>query len=231
MFRALLNFVAAGALWAQSPAFEVASIRPAQDATKKTSILRDAGGGIVFANASLKTLVVMAYNIQDYQLAGSQGWMESERYDVIAKAAADAKRSDTWRMLQSLLAERFHLVVRHETKVLPVYELMVAKSGPKFKEPTRASGEADGSWRTSDGHMRCLRVGMDALAFALADVVGRRVVDKTGIDGKFDLTLDWSAEGPTVFTALPEQLGLRLESAKGNVETVTIEHAERPSAN
>jgi uncharacterized protein (TIGR03435 family) len=72
---------------------------------------------------------------------------------------------------------------------------------------------------------------MDTLAFALAEVVGRRVVDKTGISGKFDLTLDWAPEGPTIFTALTEQLGLRLEGSKGRVETVTIEWAERPSVN
>jgi uncharacterized protein (TIGR03435 family) len=217
--------------WAQSPAFEVASVHPSQDGAKNMAIRRDPAGGITFANANLKNLVLMAYNIQDYQLAGASGWMQSDRYDVIARAPADAKKSDTWLMLQSLLAERFQLVVRRETKEQPIFEMVVAKNGPKFREPTRPPGEADGSFRTANGHIKCLRAGMDTLAFALAEVVGRRVVDKTGISGKFDLTLDWAPEGPTIFTALTEQLGLRLEGSKGRVETVTIEWAERPSVN
>jgi uncharacterized protein (TIGR03435 family) len=216
---------------AQGPAFDVASVRPSQDTGKNMTIRRDPSAGITFGNASLKNLVLMAYNIQDYQLAGAQGWMQSDRYDVIAKAPADAKRSDTWKMLQTLLADRFQLAVRRETKEAPIYELIVSRGGPKFVEPARPPGEADGSFRTTNGHIKCIRAGMDMLAFAMADVLGRRVVDKTGVAGKFDLTLDWAPEGPTIFTALTEQLGLRLEVSRGLVDTVTIERAERPSAN
>ena len=229
--KAATCFAIAMIAWAQSPRFEVASVRLSQDTGKNMAIRRDPGAGITFANASLRNLVLMAYNIQDYQLAGAQGWMQSERYDVIAKAPAGAKRSDTWKMLQALLAERFQLTVRRETKEAPIYELMTAKNGPKFQEPARPQGEADGSFRTTNGHIKCIRAGMDMLAFAMADVLGRRVVDKTGVAGKFDLTLDWAPEGPTIFTALTEQLGLRLEVSRGLVDTVTIERAERPSAN
>src|SRR5215475_1617211 len=127
MLRHFLVWTMVVAAWPQFPTFEVASIRPAQGVAKSMSIRRDPAGGIVFANANLKTLVVMAFNIQDYQVAGAQGWMESERYDVTAKAPVDAKKSDTWRMLQALLADRFRLVVERETKLMPVYELLVAK--------------------------------------------------------------------------------------------------------
>jgi uncharacterized protein (TIGR03435 family) len=230
MVKLCVGLVLATAVWPQSPKFDVASVRPSQS-DAKLSIRRDPAGGITFANATLKTLVMMAYNIQAYQLEGLQGWMQSERYDVIAKAPPEALKRDTWTMLQSLLADRFQLVVRRETKEMPIYELMAAKSGPKFQEPSRPPGEADDSFRVSKGEIKLIRAGMNTLAFALAESLDRRVVDKTGINGKFDLTLNWAPEGPTIFTALTEQLGLRLESSKGEVSMVTVEHAERPAAN
>jgi uncharacterized protein (TIGR03435 family) len=232
MYQLVMIGIAFGSLaLAQAPSFEVTSVRPSQDGAKNTTIRPDQGAGITFGSANLKTLVLMAYNIQDYQLVGQQSWMQNDRYDVIAKAPAGAERRDTWRMLQTLLADRFQLRVRRETREMPSFDLLVARTGAKLQEPVRPSDEADGSFRTTNGHMKCLRVGMDSLSFALAEVVGRRVVDQTGINGKFDVILDWSPEGPTIFTALTEQLGLRLEASRARVETVTIEHAERPAAN
>jgi len=219
------------ALRAQAPAFDVASVRPSQDTSAKMSIRRDPGGGITFVSANLKTLVLMAYNIQGYQLTGAEGWMESERYDVIAKAPVDGKKSDTWRMLQALLAQRFQLRTRRDVREMPAYELVEARGGLKVHETERAPSEADGGFRTAKGRFTCWRAGLDTLAFALSDVLGRRVLDRTGIQGKFDLTLEWSDDGPTLFTAVQEQLGLRLEASKAQVGVVIIERAERPSAN
>src|SRR5262245_38099408 len=102
--------------FAQGPAFEVASVHHAEPGIKAMNIRRDPAGGISALNVNVRTLIVMAYNIQDHQLSGASGWIESERYDVIAKAPAGIKRTDTWAMLQTLLAERFHLAVHHETK-------------------------------------------------------------------------------------------------------------------
>src|SRR5262245_8174614 len=127
MIKQLSVLALAAASWAQGPVFEVASVRPANPETKRTNLRRDPAGGFTASNVSLRTLIVLAYNIQDYQRSGAPGWIASERYDVIAKAPADAKKSDTWPMLRALLAERFDLAVHRETKQAAVYELVVAK--------------------------------------------------------------------------------------------------------
>src|SRR5437867_1247626 len=106
MLRQLSVLAMAAVGWAQGPVFEVASVRPANPGIKGTSIRRDPAGGISALNVNLRTLLVLAYNIQDYQLSGAPGWIESERYDVIAKAPAHARKNDTWTMLRALLAER-----------------------------------------------------------------------------------------------------------------------------
>src|SRR5262245_28373165 len=123
MNQLALLAMAAVAACAQSPVFDVASVRPANPGIKGMNIRRDPAGGISASNVTLRMLIVLAYNIQDYQLSGAPGWIESERYDVIAKAPADARKNDTWPMLRALLAERFHLAVHRETKEIPLYEL------------------------------------------------------------------------------------------------------------
>jgi uncharacterized protein (TIGR03435 family) len=241
---AVLVCVLALAAEAQTPAFEVASVRRSQAGATRPSVRRDPAGGITALNVSLRWLITMAYNIQDFQLSGAPAWIASEHYDVIAKAPERANRADTWRMLQALLAERFRLAVRRETRELPVYELVVAKDGPKFHEAERAPTETDGSFRVVNGHLKILLAPMSDVALILAGIVGRPVVDRTGIAGKFDLELDWAPnsrknEGgpdpvfdrPTIFAALPEQLGLKLEAAKGPVDVLVVDHVERAFAN
>ena len=101
-------------LAAQSPIFEVASVRPAEPGLKGMNVRRDPAGGIDLLNVNVRTLIVLAYNVQDFQVSGTSGWMESERFNVMAKAPTTARKSDTWLMLRALLAERFHLETHRE---------------------------------------------------------------------------------------------------------------------
>lgn len=161
------------------------------------------------------------------------------------------------RMMQSLLAERFKLKVSHSSKELPIYALVVAKNGPKLTKSAASpavSGNRDPNHTMSirSGEITATRIPMSEFAEQLARHVGRNVVDKTGLEGIYDFTLHWTPEpqglaagppdsqlpaapldssGPSIFIALQEQLGLKLESQKGPVETLIIESVERPSEN
>ncbi len=138
-------------------------------------------------------------------------------------------------MLQALLAERFKLTLHRETKELPMYVLVVAKNGPKFKTTESETGISSNSSRT---HWHVTAKGtMRRFAEFLSEEAGRPVVDQTGLSGSYELTLDWtpddapaandSAAGPSLFTALQEQLGLKLDATKGPVEILVIDRANR----
>ncbi|MBS1859239.1 MAG: TIGR03435 family protein, partial [Acidobacteria bacterium] len=164
------------------------------------------------------------------------------RFNIEAKAAGEPGRGEMMTMLQTLLAERFHLKVRREMREGNVFELVVAKGGPKFKASTAERSyirtirntppELPGVNYTIDGQ----KASMARLADDLKGWVERPVLDRTGIAGDYDFRIDFAIEGhldagPSIFTALPEQVGLKLQSAKGPVETLVIENAERPTAN
>jgi uncharacterized protein (TIGR03435 family) len=229
---------AALATAADSPTFEVASIRPAsRNAAAATDIKRDPAGGILLANVNLRTLVMMAYNLQPFQLSGGPSWLRPKRFDVAAKAPANARKDQTWVMLQALLADRFKLVVHKETKELPIFELVVAKGGPKIQPAHREPSVADDFIQTHSGRMKALMVPMSDFALVLSSTLGRRVVDKTNLEGKFDFQLEFAPEKetdsdrPSIFTALQDQLGLKLEASRGPVEILVIDSAELPSEN
>lgn len=235
---------------ADQPAFDVASVKPSLPGAK-TQLRRDPAGGITGASVDLKTLIILAFNIQDFQLVDLPSGMASERYDVIAKAPADAKKQETWVMLQALLADRFKLQTHREERQMTTYALTVSKKGFKLQPSTNPPGEADGSVKFGPGHISCIKVPMADLALVLSGVAGHRVIDSTGITGKYDLTLDWAPrvnaslpgspsdsgqgiqepEGPSLFAAVEDQLGLKLVPEKGPVEVIVIDHIERPSAN
>src|SRR5215472_6338090 len=130
---ALCSVLAAVAAVAQTPTFEVASVKTSASDTGRPDIKRDPGGGITLSNATLELLVVMAYNIQSFQIAGGPSWLRSRRFDVVAKAPEGAPKNQTWVMLQTLLADRFQLTVHREARELPILELTVAKGGPKIQ--------------------------------------------------------------------------------------------------
>ena len=247
--------------------FEIASVKPADPNAKTNSSSRDAGEGLNITNVPVRNLITLAYNLRDFQLVGGPGWINTEGYDVVAKTSSDevaASPSDPQtnsesidqrrtrfdrvrERLRSLLADRFGLVVHHETRDQTVYLLTVAKNGPKLK----AVPTPEGPPRKEEGrgHAQCFAAPVEMLVTTLANATHRTVVDKTGLTGRYDFVLDWTPDiqrapadassdgtslasaGPTIFTAVQEQLGLRLESGKAPVDVLVIDHVDRPSAN
>jgi len=241
------------------PTYDVVSIKPNRSGSGRNSISENSDS-FSATNISLKSLLVNAYDVRDYLISGLTGWANSDRFDVNAKIVevdTDAlkKLTDEQRnaMLQQMLADRFHMKVHLQTEVLPIYEMIVAKGGPKITavEPIGPDPDADrnsdfkgmsrGNMRVSNTELTAHDVPLDNLAYALSGRLSRTVVDKTGLKGKFDLSLTWSPDdesaaasdssAPSLFTALQEQLGLRLQPAKGPVETLVVDHVEIPSEN
>jgi uncharacterized protein (TIGR03435 family) len=243
------------------PEFEVASIKPnVSDNAMAHFGIR--GDRFAADNTTVKELITLAYNVRDLQLVGAPEWMGKERYDIVAKAYAQLKPGTPPPELKRLLVERFGLKVRHETRDLPMYALVMAREdrqfGPAAKQvevdrcPEAAARAAErartGQPRSpvvpgqrpscglfyNPGSLRGGSIGFGAMLQSLARVVGRIVIDRTGLTGKFDFDLTWAADGnpdaagPSIFTALQEQLGLKLESTRGPVEVLVIDHVERP---
>jgi len=228
-------------------------------------------------NLALRRLILIAYDIRDYQIAGAPGWIESEHYDVQAKADSNPSvKLMEGPMLRSLLEERFRLAVHRETRELPTYILSVAKTGSKLQPSKEGSctrydtnsppppprpGEprpvfcgfqstpAEGLNRTLDARGVTMAGLATNLSRSYTAALGKNVIDGTGLTGTFDFQLTWAMDapagvpgaaenashpdliGPSIFVALREQLGLRLESTKGPVEVLVIDHVEKPSGN
>jgi uncharacterized protein (TIGR03435 family) len=189
---------------------------------------------------TVRGLIREAYGIRIYPAPRGPDALSTVRYDVIATAPPGTSKEQITLMLQSLLAARFKLVAHRETKELPIYVLVVGKSGPRFRAVAY-----DGSAAEIDnggGHppmvvLKTHHVSMELLAATLQGYIGDKVVNATGLNGLFDFTLNFnldesmSAEGPTIFEAVQRQLGLKLDAGKGPVEVVVIDHVERPTAN
>ena len=248
-------------------AFDVASVKPSASASDR-ALVQAVPGRLLMENFAPRTLIVLAYGVGDYQVAGGPSWIASDHFDVQAKAEGDATvQQMEGPMLQSLLVERFKLAFHRETQQLPVYELTRAGGNAKLQAtkegscttysldapaPRAAAAGAPGTTFcgfphiTQNGTNRALDgkgVSMATLAGNIARFVRRSVIDKTGLTGTYDLHLEWTdaplndipnpdiSNRPSVFTAVTEQLGLKLESAKGPVEVIVIDHMERPSQN
>jgi uncharacterized protein (TIGR03435 family) len=216
------------ALFAQT--FEVASVKPNSSGSGHSDV--DVDNNLLrMNNVTLKACIVWAFGMTDAQVSGPT-WLESERFDIVAKAESGEPRPP---MLQAVLADRFKLTTHRETKEQTLYELVVAKNGSKLKKAD--PGEDDMTSRR--GHLKATRVSMDRLARFLSGPnirLGRPVVDKTGLDGVFDFTLEWTLDSeaekspdhpPSIFVALQEQLGLKLEARKGPVEVLIVDHVEK----
>jgi uncharacterized protein (TIGR03435 family) len=235
---ALAGVTAAG----QSFAFEVASVRPA-DPTSDESISR-ASDRLTMINLPVEKVILWAYHLSDDRLLNQPGWIVSTRYDVTAKApSAELPVGRVNEMMQSLLAERFKLAAHWEKRDGQRYALRVDRNAPKIHIAPVLPGPRPQSPFKMDrgGHLTGLQVSTAMLATVLADQVGRVVVDETGLDGVFDFELDWAPEnaqqspdsslGSSLFTAIREQLGLRLESTRGPIDVLVIDHVERPTEN
>lgn len=234
--------IAASALisLAQPPAvFEAVSIhRNLKGGNANTDITR---GRLTMTNASLRTLIRSAYDIQNYQFASGPVWLDSEAYDIAATTGDGADIShDQYRvLLKALLADRFKLKAHWETRQSDVYVLVVAKGGSRLKEsqdPQKESG-LNTNKTSHEGRMVATNAPMLYLTNRLSNQLNHPVIDKTGLQGKYDWTLVWDPDpgaestAPSLFTAVQEQLGLKLDPQKGPVETLVIDSVERPSEN
>jgi len=220
--------------------FQAASIKPNTSGLQSMQILPIAGGRFTSTNVSLGILVAVAYDVRGFQISGLPGWAWSEKYDIVAKAEGSPKYDQFRAMLQQLLAERFRLRLHHEPRAMKGFALVQDKHGAK---PLKAHNEECapdsrcGGFVINLASIDGVRVNMKQLAGTLAQQrdVGRPVVDKTGIAGSFDITLRWSTDGGddalSVFTALQEQLGLRLDAEIVETEMLIVDGAERASAN
>jgi uncharacterized protein (TIGR03435 family) len=251
------------------PSFEVASVKPNNSGASNSSTQTRPGGRFTAANVPLRILLREAYRLQDFQLIDAPDWTRTERYDIAAKADGDPEYAEMRLMIQTLLADRFSLVVHNETRELPIYALVVArpdgKLGPQLfksevdctdsarsKQPAPSAAPAAsspgvsqmrevepcGTNANTSNNSATLRAGsvpMSSLAATLSTFANRVVVDRTGLAGGFDVILTWTpnqtseTSGASLFTALQEQLGLRLESTRGPVEVVVVDRVERPT--
>ena len=294
MFRATVALAQAPG----SPAFEVASIKPAAPQGPGRFMIGMSGGPgtrdpgqVTFTNVNLSMLIANSFDVRDYQVT-APAWMDSERFDIVAKVPPGATRDDVRKMILNLLMERFKLKLHKESKEAAIYALIVGKNGSKLKEsskeePPAADGDAPGGGRGPMGppqrdkngfpilrggrgnlifmgpNGRLQMVGghatMATLAANLSGQLGRPVVDQTGLTGEYDYQLEYTREGlpmprglpmpppgagpdggrgpapagdngeagPSVFTAVQEQLGLKLESRKGPMELIVVDSAEK----
>jgi uncharacterized protein (TIGR03435 family) len=246
--------------------FEVASIKPSDPGGRNTFVNITPGGGFRATNVNARFLVRVAYHVQNFQISGGPAWMSSETFDIEAKSAGGPdvdirKMSEEQRdefqkriqlKLQSLLADRFRLAIHRDTKEMPIYELVVAKGGPKLTPAAADNGKGPRGMRMRPGAFEGMGATLPMLAQTLSDATSRKVIDKTGITGNYDFKLDWTPapgqmvpppgpenetlpppdpSGPSIFTAIEEQLGLKLQATKGPVEVIVIDRAEKPSAN
>lgn len=200
-------------------------------------------------NVALLMLLQFAYDMPDTRIVDVPEALRAKKFDIDAKAdsmiesmktmSADAGKLRKQQMVQALLKDRFKLAVHRETRQLPEYSLVVAKGGTKL-QPTKGGGLLINH---NTSRLQCTGMTTDQIARELAKSVGRVVIDKTGIPGRFDFELRWTPDEdaarvagnpdapPSIFTALQEQLGLKLEAAKGPVEVLVVDHIEMPSSN
>jgi uncharacterized protein (TIGR03435 family) len=217
------------------------------------------GGAFTAKNAAVRGLIQEAYRLKDDRILGGPGWLDAERYDIIAKPSAPVSDDEGRIMLQTLLADRFHFQAHRETREFRAYALSIAKNGLKIKEATDSNcvpapvglpsgpkpkaGYCGGSVVTY-GQLTSRKVSMMRFAGALEEIMGRPVSDMTGLKGVFDIELKWAPDetqfggkgknddsgGPSIFAALHE-LGLALEARKIAGDVLVIDHVERPAEN
>lgn len=244
------------------PTFEVATIKRN---TSGSDAARFSGqtGRVSITNNPLRNIIRNAWGLQSFQIVGGPDWINTERWDIVAKAEGNPQGPVMLAMLQNLLADRFKLVAHRETRDMPIYALVLARAdrsfGPKLhasstdceKEMTAAVARGGGppldgkvlcGIRSINGHIEMNAVPMRNFARNLSPIAGRSIVDKTGLTGNFDAELTWTPDaslgpvseaapspidGPSLFTAIQEQLGLKLDAQRGPVEVLVIDSVER----
>lgn len=242
--------IAGTALSGQTPAFEIASIKPAQGGA--VGLFTYPGGRIIANSMTVEMLVEEAFDVQQFQLSGGPAWMRTDRYQIEAKPPAsspsskanpsppDRPNDEQRQMLQTLLADRFQLKIHREAKDGSVYVLV--RSGkalklvaPKNKDEAPWAGGLGGGNISGDG-LAGKNISMPQLAKRLSSFMARPVIDKTGLEGSFDFLYEQVSEDPHpdvaawIITSV-QALGLKLEASRGPVDTMIVDRVEKPSSN
>jgi uncharacterized protein (TIGR03435 family) len=239
-----------GGVWAlPSQTLEVASVKPSHNTTADSN-LDSLRGRLTATTITLRELIRLAYGVRDYQIGRAPGWIDSERFDIVAKSVSSKTNSleDEKSLVRELLADRFQLSTHREAKQMPVYLLVVAKNGPKLT----AHNDSAPKTRGGCGRLVGRRVTTDVIATMLSRQLEHEVLNRTGLSGDYDVQLNFTPDSgpcrvgadtqggsvstdasalPSIHTAVQEQLGLKLESAKGSVDVLIIDRIERPSEN
>ena len=290
MTRALLVFVAValvvGGPVAQEPSFEVASVKPNKSGSMNIGIRFPGVGQFNVINMPLREMIRFAYQVQPLQIEGGPDWINADRFDIIAKAERPPKMSEVYAMLRTLLTDRFALRTHSESREMPIYALVLARSNGRLGDRLQSStsecrpisipsgmamtkppppppspvGQSVVPENDVDeyagircgalfgpGFLTLRQFTMARFARDLSMVARRIVVDRTGLTGAYDIDVEFAPEfrpapppgapdiavpasdGPSLFTAIQEQLGLKLESARGPVDVLVVDHAERPT--
>jgi uncharacterized protein (TIGR03435 family) len=266
------------ALTASGPTFEVASVRPNKSGQPFVSLGIQPGGRYTATNVPLRLLIRNAYQLQDSQIIGAPGWVDSDRFDIVAKAEGDVPPSvpggppgPIQFMLRALLAERFNLKMHTEQRELPVYALVLARAdgklGPQLRPaaadcaavlarrggpppaPPQPGERLPCGMRIGPGQLTGGSLPISLFANTISPIVQRVVLDRTGLSGNFDFELTWTPDqipqgppppgapqqppidpgGPSILTAVQEQLGLKLDSTRGPVEVFVIDNVTQPT--
>jgi uncharacterized protein (TIGR03435 family) len=248
MVRAIASLAAcaAVAVYGQSvaaPQFEVASVKPSNAEPGSASGIYTGHGRLDAHNVTLKRCIMGAYGVGPHEVSGGPTWLDTDRFDILAKADRPVNDDAVLMvMLQGLLAERFQLAVQRETRIIPAYVLGVGKNGPRLEKAEGGEGSTNSTSNNRRMSIDARHTDLDSFARILARQMNMPVVNQTGLPGMFNFKLHWSPDDarlapagdtdePSIFTAIQEQLGLRLRSATAPVTILIIAHAERPTQN
>jgi uncharacterized protein (TIGR03435 family) len=236
-----------------NPGFEVATIKPSKPGQPgKLFSLR--GTHFATLNTTLVDLITFAYDVQQKQIAGGPDWMSSDKFDIAGEPDVPGAPSNSQlkTMLQKLLADRFQLKFHRDTKEMSAYVLTVAKNGPKLEKNEHDPAGVPALFFRQLGVLTVTNATMADFAGVMQTAVfDRPVVDQTGLQGKWDFVLKWTPDEsqfgglgvkvpppsdaadapPPLFTAIQEQIGLKLETGKPAVPVLVLDHVEPPSAN
>ena len=212
---------------------------PSKSAVRMGGV-RPQAAGLKGTNLTLRQLLAFAYGLHGSQISGPD-WIETEGYDITAKTKSPATKAQHRPMLRAFLEDRFKLTSHRETKELPVYWLVVAEGGPKLRDPTdeeafHAAHEGKSLFKPGTNALHNPELDLPGFAELLGRPLDRSVLDKTGIKGRYWFQLEWEAPPGSfgqaaLLTALPEQLGLKLEEKTALIDTLVIDHVEKPAEN
>jgi len=242
----------------QTPAFDVISVKPNKSSIGAHGLVvtEFTADGFRGTNVPVHSLLLQAYGLHEGESAGEPAWANSEVFDIEAKVAGPDVAAFTQlnsdqreAMLRQILVERFKLTAHHESRDLPVYALSIARGGPKLKQSAidpsvPASARTGGGVQMSMGMIAAHECTIPYFLSMLSRQLGRSILDRTGLVGNYDFTLRWAPDNdasttdgpqsdalPSIFSAVQEQLGLRLESTKVAADVLVVDHLERPSQN